>query len=216
MRASAVSWADRDALVADLARDAGVSRSIETLLREDARTPLTIGIVRPAIVLPADAQTWAESDLRRALAHEIEHIRRNDWLVHMLARIVCAALLVSSARVDGMAPPSSRLGARVRRRRLAAGRRNSVRGAVAAAGASPQVWLHGRAVHGEPNLIRDQDRGGDRSCTASRSARTPDDNRGRGRRHGGVARHRAGAGRPRRPRRSPATSVIHSVAGSRT
>ena len=90
MRASAVSWADRDALVADLARDAGVSRSIETLLREDARTPLTIGIVRPAIVLPADAQTWAESDLRRALAHEIEHIRRNDWLVHMLARIVCA------------------------------------------------------------------------------------------------------------------------------
>jgi len=90
MRASAVSWADRDALVADLARDAGVSRSIETLLREDARTPLTIGIVRPAIVLPADAQAWAESDLRRALAHEIEHIRRNDWLVHMLARIVCA------------------------------------------------------------------------------------------------------------------------------
>jgi TonB family protein len=90
MRATAVFWIDRDALVADLARDAGVSRSIETLLREDARAPLTIGILRPAIVLPTDAQTWAEGDLRRALAHEIEHIRRNDWLVHMLARSVCA------------------------------------------------------------------------------------------------------------------------------
>ena len=90
MRATAVLWTGRDALVADLARDAGVSRSIETLLRDDARAPLTMGMVRPAIVLPADAQTWAESDLRRALAHEIEHIRRNDWIVHMLARVVCA------------------------------------------------------------------------------------------------------------------------------
>ena len=90
MRATAVLWTGRDALVADLARDAGVSRSIETLLRDDARAPLTMGMVRPAIMLPADAQTWAESDLRRALAHEIEHIRRNDWIVHMLARVVCA------------------------------------------------------------------------------------------------------------------------------
>jgi TonB family protein len=90
MRATAVSWTDHDALVADLARDAGVCRSIETLLREDACAPLTIGTVRPVIVLPTDARTWAESDLRRALAHEVEHIRRNDWIVHMLARIACA------------------------------------------------------------------------------------------------------------------------------
>ena len=90
MRATAILWTGRDALVAELARDAGVSRSIETLLREDARAPLTMGMVRPAIVLPTDAQTWTESDLRRALAHEIEHIRRNDWVVHMLARVVCA------------------------------------------------------------------------------------------------------------------------------
>jgi beta-lactamase regulating signal transducer with metallopeptidase domain len=91
MRATAIHWTSGDALVAGLARDAGVSRSIVTLLREDARAPLTMGIVRPAIVLPTDAQTWTESDLSRALVHEIEHIRRNDWGVHMLARVVCAA-----------------------------------------------------------------------------------------------------------------------------
>ena len=90
MRATAILWTSRDALVAELARDAGVSRSIVTLLREDARAPLTMGILRPAIVLPTDAQTWTESDLCRALVHEIEHIRRNDWVVHMLARVVCA------------------------------------------------------------------------------------------------------------------------------
>jgi TonB family protein len=90
IRRTGLSWPARDGLVGELARDAGVSRSIETRLREDARAPLTMGLVRPAIVLPVDAHTWPESDIRRALAHEIEHIRRNDWTVHMLARVVCA------------------------------------------------------------------------------------------------------------------------------
>jgi TonB family protein len=90
MRTTAIRWLARDALVTELARDAGVSRSIETRLREDARAPLTMGLVRPAIVLPVDAHTWPDGDIRRALAHEIEHIRRNDWTVHILARVVCA------------------------------------------------------------------------------------------------------------------------------
>ena len=90
MRRTAVRWTARDALAIELARDAGVRRPIETRLRADARAPLTMGLVRPVIVLPIAAQTWTDSDLRRALAHEIEHIRRNDWTVHMLARVVCA------------------------------------------------------------------------------------------------------------------------------
>lgn len=90
MRRTAVRWTARDALVIELARDAGVRRTIETRLRDDARAPLTMGLVRPVIVLPVDAQTWSDVDLRRAFAHEIEHIRRNDWTVHVLARVVCA------------------------------------------------------------------------------------------------------------------------------
>lgn len=29
-------------------------------------------------------------DVGRALAHELEHVRRRDWLLHVLARVVCA------------------------------------------------------------------------------------------------------------------------------
>jgi beta-lactamase regulating signal transducer with metallopeptidase domain len=90
MRSTAIRWPDGEALVNMLAHDAGVSRTIGTVLHEDARAPLTIGWVRPAIVLPVETLTWSDGDIRRALVHEIEHIRRCDWPVHMLARVTCA------------------------------------------------------------------------------------------------------------------------------
>ena len=44
----------------------------------------------PAVLLPVDAPTWHDDDLRRALAHELEHVRRRDWVVQLLARVTCA------------------------------------------------------------------------------------------------------------------------------
>jgi uncharacterized protein (TIGR03435 family) len=48
------------------------------------------GFRRPMVMLPPDAPNWDASDLRRTLAHECEHVRRNDWLVHGIARVVCS------------------------------------------------------------------------------------------------------------------------------
>ncbi len=90
IRRHATHWTRGQALTRALARDAGVSRSIDTLLGEDARAPLTLGFIYPTIVLPVEATGWSDDDLRRALVHEIEHIRRNDWCVHLLARATCA------------------------------------------------------------------------------------------------------------------------------
>jgi hypothetical protein len=42
------------------------------------------------ILLPIDASDWHEADLRRALIHELEHVRRGDWATQLLARMVCA------------------------------------------------------------------------------------------------------------------------------
>jgi uncharacterized protein (TIGR03435 family) len=47
---------------------------------------MTCGVARPAILLPIDARAWSGDDLRRAILHEIEHVRRGDWLVQCLAR----------------------------------------------------------------------------------------------------------------------------------
>jgi len=78
-------------LARTLAGEAGIARTIEVLEHEAIATPFTCGLWRPAIVLPCDARAWAEADLRRAIVHELEHVRRHDWAVQLAARAVCAA-----------------------------------------------------------------------------------------------------------------------------
>ena len=63
---------------------------MEVLLHEALPAPVTCGIVRPAIVLPPDAQAWEAEDLNRAIVHELEHVRRFDWTSLCLARIARA------------------------------------------------------------------------------------------------------------------------------
>lgn len=64
--------------------------AIQLLRHEDVASPITFGWRRPAIVLPADAPAWLHEDLDRALVHELEHVRRRDWLVQLGARVACA------------------------------------------------------------------------------------------------------------------------------
>jgi beta-lactamase regulating signal transducer with metallopeptidase domain len=76
-------------LAQSLAAQAGVRRSIDVLEHEQVAAPLTCGVWRPAIVLPVDAREWGAADLRRALVHELEHVRRGDWAIQVAARLVC-------------------------------------------------------------------------------------------------------------------------------
>ena len=77
-------------LTQPLAAQCGIQRSIEVLLHEDIPAPLTCGVRRPAIILPAEARNWSEVHLRRALVHELEHVRRGDWTIQLVARATCA------------------------------------------------------------------------------------------------------------------------------
>src|SRR5580765_5578334 len=83
-------WRDAQALTNDLARDAGCCRPIEVMVHEAIVGPMTCGVVRHAIVFPLDARTWCDADLQRALMHELEHVRRSDWITLCLARVICA------------------------------------------------------------------------------------------------------------------------------
>jgi TonB family protein len=49
--------------------------------------PLTIGWLRPRILLPACWQEWDRAKLEAVLAHEAAHVARRDWLVGVLARL---------------------------------------------------------------------------------------------------------------------------------
>lgn len=57
----------------------------------DAMTmPVTWGIFRPVIVVPADAASWSNEWRRIVLLHELAHIKRRDCLTQMLANWACA------------------------------------------------------------------------------------------------------------------------------
>ena len=65
-------------------------KPVDVLLHEKLQAPVTFGFFNPTVMLPADAETWSEADLRRALVHELEHIRRGDWATQLAARVACA------------------------------------------------------------------------------------------------------------------------------
>jgi uncharacterized protein (TIGR03435 family) len=90
LRRGSVPWPRGEPLLRTLAAQAGVRRSIDVLLHERIAAPLTCGLARPAIVLPIDAAGWSDADIRRAIVHELEHVRRGDWPVQLAARVVCA------------------------------------------------------------------------------------------------------------------------------
>jgi TonB family protein len=90
LRRSALPWPRGQSVVDSLALAAGIRRRVEVLLHGALPGPITCGVVRPAIVLSPDAQSWAEEDLTRAIVHELEHVRRGDWLSLCLAQALGA------------------------------------------------------------------------------------------------------------------------------
>src|SRR5262249_23685188 len=73
-----------------------VSRSapVHGRLREstDVAAPVAVGVIRPAVILPAGWRAWSAQTRRAVLAHEFAHLRRRDTAVAALARLVQCVL----------------------------------------------------------------------------------------------------------------------------
>lgn len=52
---------------------------------ETVRVPMTIGFLKPVVLLPAGWRSWDESKLMAVLSHEFAHVRRADWVIAALA-----------------------------------------------------------------------------------------------------------------------------------
>ncbi len=90
IRRTGLPWTEFRAQTHALALARGIRRPVELMLHELVPGPITFGVLRPVIVMPADAGEWPEADVRRAVVHELEHIRRRDWVVLLAARSICA------------------------------------------------------------------------------------------------------------------------------
>jgi BlaR1 peptidase M56 len=82
-------WPEGMARMNELAQAAGMGPPA-VLLHDGIAGPITSGILRPVIVLPADAVKWNQTHVANALIHELAHVRRRDWPVHLVSRTACA------------------------------------------------------------------------------------------------------------------------------
>ncbi|HYK04212.1 MAG TPA: ankyrin repeat domain-containing protein [Thermoanaerobaculia bacterium] len=83
-------WLEGTARMNEIALRASIRRPTLVVLSSRIAVPLTFGLIRSTIVLPAAAREWSAGELTRAIRHELEHVRREDWAVQLVARVAAA------------------------------------------------------------------------------------------------------------------------------
>jgi beta-lactamase regulating signal transducer with metallopeptidase domain len=77
-------------LFASLLVEVNLKSTVRLLRSERTSMPIVYGILRPAVLLPAEAETWTEERQRMILLHELTHVTRRDCLTQLLAQTACA------------------------------------------------------------------------------------------------------------------------------
>jgi ankyrin repeat protein/beta-lactamase regulating signal transducer with metallopeptidase domain len=81
------SW---PSLFEPLRRRLGLRRSVALRISDEAGVPLTVGLWRPSVIVPAESHRWSPAERRAVLLHELAHVARWDWAVQIVARLACA------------------------------------------------------------------------------------------------------------------------------
>jgi len=66
------------------------TRTVALLKSSRRRMPMTWGWLRPKLLLPDEADDWQEERRRVVLLHELAHVKRWDYLTHLITQIACA------------------------------------------------------------------------------------------------------------------------------
>lgn len=72
-------------LLAESAGSMGIRRRVRLLRSRERTMPMALGTRRPAIVIPAVADAWADDRRRAVVLHELAHVARYDCLTQTLA-----------------------------------------------------------------------------------------------------------------------------------
>ena len=72
-----------------------VGRRVKLYTTPRLEVALSVGILRPAVLLPAVVRTWSEARLRSILLHELSHAKRLDNLSNLISEIACSVFWVN-------------------------------------------------------------------------------------------------------------------------
>jgi carboxyl-terminal processing protease len=74
----------------DQPRCLGLVRPPRLLSSDERSVPMTWGMTRPVVLLPAEASTWSDPLLRSVLLHELGHVARHDCVACTLGQLARA------------------------------------------------------------------------------------------------------------------------------
>ena len=78
-------------LVDDLCRQLGIRQRVRVLLSDDrGLMPLTFGMLRPTLVLPAEGAGWDAARRKIVAMHELAHVKRRDSLTLVVGQVARA------------------------------------------------------------------------------------------------------------------------------
>ncbi len=81
-----------------LAARFGIARGVELFIAADVKMPMTIGWLRPLIVLPPDLpESLSSAECDSVIAHELAHIKRWDYATNFAQRVIQALLFFHPA-----------------------------------------------------------------------------------------------------------------------
>ena len=89
-RSSPLDRGEIPALTTSLCGALGISRPVSVRLSSERMMPMVWGVLRPVILLPAEATGWTADLQRDVLLHELAHVRRHDYLNQLVTRLACA------------------------------------------------------------------------------------------------------------------------------
>ncbi len=78
-------------LLAEARGQLGVRSDVALRRSDRVRLPLTMGVFRPAILLPSDCESYALSRRSAVILHELAHVRRRDCASQIISQVTGAA-----------------------------------------------------------------------------------------------------------------------------
>jgi TonB family protein len=76
------SWRE---LARDVSHALALTRRVRLMRNPNASVLGTWGTLRPRVLLPRESESWSDERMRVVLGHELAHVKRNDWLIQIIA-----------------------------------------------------------------------------------------------------------------------------------
>ena len=75
--------------VEKLSHQLGIKRSVSVFLSHHVKSPLTIGFLKPVILIPfASLNNLSCEQIEAVLLHELAHIKRSDYLINLILSVI--------------------------------------------------------------------------------------------------------------------------------